>query len=100
LDNDSPLVGAAVARALGTHGNPKTIPKLARRFADDRHAVDYMAAASVIRLDAKNSGAASTRLVSILRRILDPDCAIRNRHAGQLYLPGKKNTAFVLPFTR
>jgi len=58
LDNDSPLVGAAVARALETRGNPKTIPKLAPRFADDRNAVGYMAAASVIRLEAKNSGAA------------------------------------------
>lgn len=57
LDDNSPLVRVAVAQALGTRGNQETIPKLALRFTDDQHAVRYMASASIIKLNAKKTGA-------------------------------------------
>ena len=49
----------AVAKALGERGNHDTIPKLAPLLTDDRHAVRYMAAASIIKLNLKKSESAS-----------------------------------------
>ena len=53
LDDSSGTVRAAVAKALGQRGNQQTVPKLALRLNDEHHAVQYMAAASIIKLEAK-----------------------------------------------
>jgi len=50
--DDSSGVRLAVAKALGERGNQDTIPKLLPLLSDNRHAVRYMAAASIVRLDA------------------------------------------------
>lgn len=50
LVDKSWLVRAAAARALGGIGRPASIPKLRALFEDDRPAVRYTAAASVLRL--------------------------------------------------
>ncbi len=49
----SSAVRVAVAKALGDRGSLDTIPKLMPLLSDDRHAVRYMAAASMVRLDLK-----------------------------------------------
>jgi HEAT repeat protein len=53
LGDDSSAVRVAVAKALGEHGNQGSIPKLEPLLKDDRHAVRYMAAASIIRLSPR-----------------------------------------------
>jgi HEAT repeat protein len=53
LSDNSSAVRVAVAKALGDRGNQDTIPKLAPLLTDDRHAVRYMAAASIIKLNLK-----------------------------------------------
>jgi HEAT repeat protein len=53
LGDDSSQVRVAVARALGECGNRDTIAKLTPLLSDDRHAVRYMAAASIIKLNLK-----------------------------------------------
>jgi HEAT repeat protein len=50
-------VRLAVAKGLGERGNHESIPKLTPLLNDDRHAVRYMAAASIIKLEAKNATA-------------------------------------------
>jgi HEAT repeat protein len=50
-------VRVAVAKALGERGNQDTIPKLVPLLSDDRHAVRYMAAASIIKLNLKKPAA-------------------------------------------
>jgi HEAT repeat protein len=59
LCDSSWTVRVAVAKALGERGNHDTIPKLAALLTDDRHAVRYMAAASIIKLNLKKSESAS-----------------------------------------
>jgi HEAT repeat protein len=59
LGDNSPLVRVAVAKALGERGNQETIAKLLPLLSDDRHAVRYMAAASIIKL---SSGAVQAEL--------------------------------------
>ena len=54
LGDSSPAVRVAVAKALGERGNQDTIPRLAPLLSDDRHAVRYMAAASIIKLSLPN----------------------------------------------
>jgi len=58
LSDTSPEVRLAAAEALGRRGNAETIPKLIPLLSDDRHAVRYMAAASIVRL-ADQAGNAS-----------------------------------------
>jgi HEAT repeat protein len=53
LGDSSSAVRVAVAKALGDRGNQDTIPKLAPLLKDDRHAVRYMAAAAIIKLNLK-----------------------------------------------
>ncbi len=53
LGDSSSTVRVAVARALGERGNQDTIPKLAPLLSDDRHAVRYMAAAAIVKLNLK-----------------------------------------------
>jgi HEAT repeat protein len=53
LGDNSSTVRVAVAKALGERGNQDTIPKLTPLLADDRHAVRYMAAAAIIKLNLK-----------------------------------------------
>ena len=55
LSDQNWAVRLAVAKALGDRGNQKTIPKLSALLNDDRHAVRYMAAASMIKLSDKGS---------------------------------------------
>ena len=43
----------AVAKALGERGNQQTIVKLSPLLSYDRHAVRYMAAASMVKLSLK-----------------------------------------------
>lgn len=50
--DDSSGVRVAVAKALGERGNRGSIPKLLPLLSDNRHAVRYMAAASIIKLNA------------------------------------------------
>src|SRR5262249_16941554 len=50
LGDKSWAVRAAVAKALGNRGNRDTIPKLRPLLTDDRHAVRYLAAASIVKL--------------------------------------------------
>lgn len=57
LADDSWVVRASVAKALGERGNQATIPKLMPLLAEDRHVVRYMAAASILRLSVKAGGA-------------------------------------------
>ena len=54
LDDSSGTVRAAVAKALGERGNRETIAKLVPRLNDEHHAVQYMAAASIIKLELKS----------------------------------------------
>jgi HEAT repeat protein len=51
LGDDSSTVRAAVAEALGKCGTRDTIPKLAPLMSDDSHAVRYMAAAAIVKLN-------------------------------------------------
>jgi len=51
--DDSSAVRVAVLKGLGERGNKETIPKLMPLLTDDRHAVRYMAAASIIKLSLK-----------------------------------------------
>jgi HEAT repeat protein len=51
--DDSSAVRVAVLKGLGERGNQETIPKLMPLLTDDRHAVRYMAAASIIKLSMK-----------------------------------------------
>jgi HEAT repeat protein len=53
LDDKNWMVRAAVAKGLGECGTAEKIPKLQKLLNDDRAAVRYLAAASVIRLSAK-----------------------------------------------
>jgi HEAT repeat protein len=55
LCDSSTAVRVAVAKALGQRGNQDTIPKLTPLFSDNRQAVRYMAAASIIKLQLKKS---------------------------------------------
>ncbi len=55
--DDSWAVRLAVAKALGERGNQDSIPRLAPLLNDDRHAVRYMAAASIIKLQTKTESA-------------------------------------------
>ena len=48
-------VRVAVAKALGECGNEGSIAKLRPLLNDDRHAVRYMAAASIIKLGSKKA---------------------------------------------
>jgi HEAT repeat protein len=57
LDDHNWAVRLAVAKALGDRGNQNTIPKLSPLLNDDRHAVRYMAAASMIKLSGKELSA-------------------------------------------
>jgi HEAT repeat protein len=59
LGDTSSAVRVAVAKALGERGNQDTIPKLRPLLSDDRHAVRYMAAATIIKLNLKNPVAAA-----------------------------------------
>ncbi|HEY4362901.1 MAG TPA: HEAT repeat domain-containing protein [Bryobacteraceae bacterium] len=54
IGDESPAVRVAVAKALGECGNVNTIVKLLPILSDDRHAVRYMAAASIVKLNQKN----------------------------------------------
>jgi HEAT repeat protein len=53
LAYDSWAVRVAVSKALGERGNIGTIPKLMPLLSDEHHAVRYMAAASIVRLNHK-----------------------------------------------
>jgi len=53
LADDSWAVRVAVSKALGERGNIGTIPKLMPLLSDEHHAVRYMAAASIVRLNLK-----------------------------------------------
>lgn len=55
--DDSWAVRLAVAKALGERGNQDSIPRLSPLLNDDRHAVRYMAAASIIKLQTKTESA-------------------------------------------
>ncbi len=59
LGDESWAVRAAVAKALGERGNIGTIPKLMPLLTDEHHAVRYMAAASIVRLNLKGQTRAS-----------------------------------------
>jgi hypothetical protein len=61
LGDTSSAVREAVAKALGERGNQDTIPKLMPLLSDDRHAVRYMAAATIIKLNLLNRAQASGR---------------------------------------
>jgi HEAT repeat protein len=56
LGDTSWAVRAAVAKALGNRGNQRTILKLMPLLTDDRHAVRYLAAASIVKLNLKAVG--------------------------------------------
>jgi len=53
LGDKSWAVRVAVAKALGERGNEQTIQKLSPLLSDERHAVRYMAAASMLKLSLK-----------------------------------------------
>jgi HEAT repeats len=55
LGDNNWAVRVAVAKALGERGNQQTIVKLSPLLSDDRHAVRYMAAASMVKLSLKKS---------------------------------------------
>jgi HEAT repeat protein len=55
LSDKSWAVRVAVAKALGQRGNEQTIAKLSPLLADQRHAVRYMAAASMLKLSLKKN---------------------------------------------
>ncbi len=55
LGDGSSAVRVAVAKALGDRGNQDTVLKLMPLLSDDRHAVRYMAAAAIIKLNHKKS---------------------------------------------
>ena len=50
LEDHNWIVRAAAAKALGLHGDRTLIPKLQEHLTDEREAVRYMAAASIVRL--------------------------------------------------
>lgn len=50
LSDKNEAVRLAVVKALGERGNLLTIPKLLPVLSDDHHAVQYMAAASIVKL--------------------------------------------------
>lgn len=54
LGDEHWAVRAAVAKALGERGNQETVNKLRPLLAADHHAVRYMAAASIIKLNLKS----------------------------------------------
>ena len=56
LQDHNWAVRLAVAKALGQRGNSGSIAKLTPLLTDERHAVRYMAAASLIRLSGKAAG--------------------------------------------
>lgn len=60
LSDHNWAVRLAVAKDLGDRGNQDTIPKLSPLLNDDRHAVRYMAAASMIKLSGKEMAASRT----------------------------------------
>lgn len=60
LSDHNWAVRLAVAKDLGERGNQDTIPKLSPLLNDDRHAVRYMAAASMIKLSGKEMSASHT----------------------------------------
>jgi HEAT repeat protein len=68
LGDSNWAVRLAVAKALGERGNQDTIPKLSPLLHDDRHAVRYMAAASMIKLS--NKGADSVASAGTATRTL------------------------------
>ena len=53
LGDSNWAVRLAVAKGLGDRGNEGTIPKLQPLLSDQRHAVRYMAAASIVKLSQK-----------------------------------------------
>ena len=53
LNDQSWPVRVAVCKALGERGDPGSIDKLVPVMSDEHHAVRYMAAASIIRINAK-----------------------------------------------
>jgi hypothetical protein len=57
LGDSNWAVRLAVAKGLGERGNQDTIPKLSALLNDNRHAVRYMAAASMIRLSGQEASA-------------------------------------------
>lgn len=57
LSDHNWAVRVAVAKALGERGNQDTIPKLSALLSDDRRAVRYMAAASMIKLSDHQASA-------------------------------------------
>jgi len=58
LGDSNWAVRVAVAKALGDRGNEGTIEKLRPLLSDGRHAVRYMAAASIVKLSQKRAGSA------------------------------------------
>lgn len=59
LGDSNWAVRLAVAKGLGERGNEATIVKLEPLLNDDRHAVRYMAAASIIKLSQKKAPSAN-----------------------------------------
>ncbi len=55
IGDDNWAVRVAVAKALGERGNQETIPKLKPLLSDDHHAVRYMAAASIVKLNQRKT---------------------------------------------
>ncbi|HEV2687798.1 MAG TPA: HEAT repeat domain-containing protein, partial [Bryobacteraceae bacterium] len=55
IGDDNWAVRVSVAKALGERGNQETISKLKPMLSDDHHAVRYMAAASIIKLNRTKS---------------------------------------------
>jgi len=59
LGDNNWAVRVAVCKALGERGNDGTIAKLQPMLNDDRHAVRYMAAASIVKLSIKGPSTAA-----------------------------------------
>ena len=59
LGDNNWAVRVAVCKALGERGNDATIAKLQPMLNDDRHAVRYMAAASMVKLSLKTQSTAA-----------------------------------------
>lgn len=55
IGDDNWAVRVAVAKALGERGSADAIPKLKPMLADDHHAVRYMAAASIVKLNQRKT---------------------------------------------
>lgn len=53
LNDESWPVRVAVCKALGERGDSSSIDKLVPRLSDEHHAVRYMAAASIVRINAR-----------------------------------------------